>query len=96
MNKNKIINELIEYIAKSLPCSSWYVGVAKDARDRLFNDHNVSQQKGYWIFRECENDSVSRDIEHYFLKLGCKGGDGGGDYRSKYVYAYKITNTTIE
>ena len=91
-----IINEINEHIRKSLPHSSWYVGIAKDARDRLFNDHNVSQTNAYWIYRECENDTMSRDIEQYFLKLGCQGGDGGGDYRSKYIYAYKITNTTIE
>jgi hypothetical protein len=94
--KQAIINEIDEHIKKSLPYSSWYVGIAKDARERLFNDHNVSQTNGFWIYRECENDTISREIELYFLNVGCKGGDGGGDYRSKYVYAYKITNTTIE
>lgn len=95
-NKQNIINEVNEYIRKSLPYSSWYVGIAKDASNRLFNDHNVSKANGYWIYRECENDTISREIEQYFLNMGCKGGYGGGDYRSKYIYAYKITSTTIE
>lgn len=28
------------------------------------------------------------DIERYFLSKGCKGDEGGGDWQTKYVYAY--------
>ena len=94
--KQTILYEINVHINKSLPYSSWYVGIAKDVQDRLFNDHNVSQTNAYWIYRECENDIVARDIEKCFLRLGCKGGDGGGNQESRFVYAYKITSTTIE
>jgi len=26
------------------PYSEWYVGIAEDPKDRLFNDHNVQNQ----------------------------------------------------
>jgi len=77
--------------------SDWYVGIASDPRDRLFNDHNVSKDNGQWIFRECEDSAVARDVEDYFVNtLGTDGGLGGGDNTTKYVYAYRKTSRTKE
>jgi len=92
---NKIISEIEEHIKK---CgggySAWYCGIASKPKDRLFEDHNVNEKSGAWIYRDATTDTAARTIEDYFLKKGCKGGDGGGDRQSKYVYAYKITSTT--
>lgn len=74
--------------------SQWYVGVASEPRDRLFNDHNVQEHSGAWIYDNCGTDTAARQVEQYFLRLGCKGGPGGGDYNTKYAYAYKITFNT--
>ncbi|MDK2848723.1 MAG: hypothetical protein PWP34_2076 [Desulfuromonadales bacterium] len=74
--------------------SGWYVGIAKDPRNRLFVDHNVTANPGSWIYRECASDVVARQVEDYFLRQGCKGGDGGGSAASRFVYAYKITSNT--
>jgi hypothetical protein len=77
--------------------SDWYVGIASNPRDRLFNAHNVDEKNGTWIYREAENSSSARDIEDYFVNtLKTDGGTGGGDYSSRYVYAYKKTFYTNE
>ena len=67
-----------------------------DPKDRLFDDHNVDRENGRWIRRDCGTDTVARQVEASFHKKGCDGGPGGGDSNTKYVYAYKITSTTVE
>jgi hypothetical protein len=77
--------------------SSWYVGIASDVKQRLFTDHNVDEKNGQWAWAECENADAARDVEDYFVNtLGTKGGPGGGDSTTKFVYAYKITSSTKE
>lgn len=74
----------------------WYAGITDDPQRRLFTEHNIDRQNGVWIFRPCSSDDVAREVEQHFLDKGCKGGPGGGDKTTKYVYAYKVTYSTIE
>jgi len=77
--------------------SDWYVGIASDPRRRLFVDHNVNEENGRWIFQGCDSSSIARDVEEFFVNtLETKGGAGGGDYTTRFVYAYRITLTTKE
>jgi hypothetical protein len=76
--------------------NDWYCGIASDPRQRLFSDHNVDEKKDAWIFRVCENETTARNVERYFLGKGCRGDEGGGDWQTKYVYAYKITSHSSE
>lgn len=77
--------------------SDWYVGIASDPKQRLFTDHNVDEKNGAWIYREAENSTAAREVEEYFINtLSTDGGSGGGDYSTKYVYAYKKTSYTKE
>jgi len=96
-SKETIITEIKDHMRK---CggnySDWYVGIASDPKERLFNEHNVDKENGVWIYRECESSSVAREIEEYFVRLGTDGGSGGGDYSTKFVYAYKKTANTNE
>lgn len=87
-----------DYIARSGGgYASWYVGIAADVKRRLFSDHNVSEKFGQWAWAECETSDAAREVEQHFVDiLGTKGGPGGGDRESKFVYAYKITSTTRE
>lgn len=96
-SKTEIIEEIKTYIQNwGGQYSDWYVGIASDPRQRLFTDHNVREKGGDgWIFRECENADIAREIERYFIDvLGASGGEGGGDNTSRYVYAYKKTSYT--
>lgn len=81
--RNHILNDGGGYPA-------WYVGVSKDARARLFNDHGVREQGDRWIYRTANSAQIAREIEDYFINtLGTDGGPGGGDYTANMVYAYK-------
>jgi len=75
---------------------AWYVGIASDPRDCLFNRHGVNEQQGAWIFRDCGTDTAARAVEQYFHSKGCKGAGGGGGPETRYLYAYVITSTTRE
>ena len=94
---NKVAGEIDAHIRK---CGGsyrdWYVGIASNPRDRLFNDHNVDEKGGSWIYKDAGSESAARQVESYFIDKGCKGGGGGGDASTRYVYAYRITSTTKE
>jgi hypothetical protein len=77
------------------PLSSWYVGITSDIDQRLFSDHAVSRT-GAWIWRRAESHRESRDIEMAYHDAGCRGSHGGGNYTAVYIYAYLITQTTVE
>ena len=97
ISASSIISEFKNYMQKCGGAySDWYVGVAANARDRLFNDHNVDEKNGQWIYEDCGSDSAARQVEKHFLNLGCQGGTGGGDHTTKFAYAYKIKGYTIE
>ncbi|MFQ5714946.1 MAG: hypothetical protein ACE5GU_13020 [Candidatus Scalinduaceae bacterium] len=91
----QIIQEINDHIRKSGGgYSRWYVGIASDPRDRLFNDHNVNKDNDAWIIRDCGSETAARKVEKYFLDRGYDGGAGGGDSSTRYAYAYKKNTHT--
>lgn len=69
----QIIQEIDSYIKQNGGgYSQWYAGIATNPRHRLFNDHNVNEKFGTWIYRDCGSENTVRQIEKYFLGLGCK------------------------
>ena len=68
--------------------AQWYVGIASDVRDRLFNDHNVHEQNDQWTHATAHTNAIARQVEADFLGAGCDGGKGGGDSATKTVYVY--------
>ena len=95
MDYDAIIKEIETYMGKFKSYySEWYVGIAFDPKDRLFNDHKVDE-KGIWIHRGADSDDVARDVEKYFIEQRkTDGGTGGGDSSTKIVYAYKKNTNT--
>lgn len=91
--KEEIISDIEDYF-QGTDYSTCYVGIAADARERLFEDHKVSEKNGRWILRTASSHIVARAIESYFLDAGMDGGAGGGDESSVQVYAYKKTSDT--
>ena len=92
-----IIQQVDEYIRQCGGShTQWYAGIASRPRDRLFVDHGVREKDDAWIFRDCASDAAARQVEDHFLTRGCQGGPGGGDYSTKYFYAYKIRPHTLE
>ena len=93
---SRIVAHIRDYIQKRGGWSSeWYVGIATDARQRLFGDHNVAEHGGYWIYDQASSEAVARATEAALLRDGYRGGPGGGA-NPRYVYAYRITSNTRE
>lgn len=94
-SKQEIIAEINAHIADcGGSYSDWYVGIAEDAKHRVFEDHGVEKGKDAYIWRTAISSAVARAIEQYFLDLGCDGGGGGGDDDTDIVYAYKKSSRT--
>ena len=91
--KQEIIDGIVNHFSGK-KYSDCYIGITSDVDSRLFGDHNVSKDNGFWIYRTASSDGVARDIETYFLDKGMDGGSGGGDDDSKIVYVYKKTGST--
>lgn len=93
----EIVRDVLAHIKKrGGSASQWYVGIAADPASTLFTRHNVAKDGGHWIYRKASTERAARDTETYLLKnFNFKGGDGGGK-APKSVYAYKITNNTVE
>lgn len=90
-NKQDIIDDINMHIVRcGGDYSNWYVGISKDAKDRLSSGHSVREKKDSWIYRSARSSQTAREVEDYFVNtLGTDGGGGGGDNTSDMVYAYK-------
>ena len=88
-------SKILNYIGQD-PKQNWYVGIATDPRSRLFHDHNVNETQGHWIYVPVESEQSARAIERYLLTtFPFRGGTGGGT-NPRYVYAYRMTWTTVQ
>ena len=45
----KIVTDVLNYIGAEAK-SGWYVGIATNAKNRLFQNHKVDEKNGYWIY----------------------------------------------
>lgn len=89
--EQKIMCEVAAHMSKyGGNYQDWYAGVAADPNATLFNDHGVKENGDPWISRQCVNNLSARQIERYFIKKGCKGGQVGEEKSDLYFYAYMI------
>ena len=97
-SKETIKKEFKEYYQKhGKGTNNWYIGIAENARERLFKKHNVDEKNGVWIYDRAISSEIAREIEDELIKeLNTKGDQGGGSDKTDYVYAYKITGPTKE
>lgn len=96
--KIQIIADINSHLQKSSKhyYSEFYIGITNDVERRLFNEHNVSKNGAWWIYREADSKDIAQAVEEYFLEKGMQGDTGGGNEDSVYVYCYEITNNTVE
>jgi hypothetical protein len=66
---------------------AWTVGITNDPDRRKQEHQDEGQNVGLWRHWKADSESTARSVEQYFLKKGCKGGTGGGDYPT-YVYIF--------
>lgn len=96
--EQQVASAIDEHIKTRHPhYADWYVGIAANPENRLFVDHNVDKENGYWIYKSAVTSTAARNVERFFIEaLGTDGGGGGGDHTTRYVYAYKKTPSTVE
>jgi predicted GIY-YIG superfamily endonuclease len=86
MTLQNIVSDITDYVGTDTK-STWYVGIATNAKNRLFNDHSVDEKNGKWMYRTVDSESAARAAEKSLHDLGFDGGTGGGDASTKMVYA---------
>jgi len=94
-SKQQIITEIKSRI-NGEKYSNWYIGITNDYTRRL-EEHGVIPKENSntdWLAIDAEDDSMSREIEQYFINLGTDGGPGGGDKNSNSLYVYKKIHST--
>ena len=88
-------DDIIEYIKNYIDgyggdYPSWYVGIAKNPREKLIREHRVDIDNDLWIFSTAENRHAARRIERHFADvLRTDGGMGGGADTDCCVYVYR-------
>ena len=94
--EERVVSDIVSYIQESGgDFSSWYVGIADDARSRLFKEHNVDEASGLWIFDNAITENCARNAERRIIEdHRTQGIVGGAGYTTTSVYAYKITAST--
>lgn len=97
-NYKEIIGKIDEHLKNSgrRYYSDFYIGITNDPEHRLFDEHKVKKDGMWWIYSKADNIETARKVEKYYLEKGMRGGDGGGDDTSVYVYCYTVSPTTIE
>ena len=94
---DEIIADIDQHLTRSdkLYYSDYYIGITNDVNRRLFEEHNVSKDNAWWIYREADDKETAQSVEEYYLQKGMQGDAGGGTIQSRYVYCFEITNDTM-
>lgn len=92
----EVYDHLNGYLTKfpNTKASDWYAGIATDARDRLFNAHQVNEQNDAWAYATADSNAIAREVEGAYHDAGYDGGPGGGDNATRAVYVYLKTRST--
>jgi hypothetical protein len=94
----EIADAIYQHLSGRTDFAKFYIGITNDIERRLFGEHNVSKEQGtqWWIYKKAIDAKDARAVEQHFLDKGMKGGSGGGDDNSVFVYCYEITKDTEE
>ncbi len=93
----QIISEFESFMGKNgTHYHQFYVGIASDPHDRLINGHGINQAIPHIYWKQPLHTDTVRALEKHFIDKGTKGGPGGGDNNTRYIYTYLITPQTRE
>jgi hypothetical protein len=97
-DENLIEAEILAYIrAVGGVEADWFVGAAPNARECLFELHDVVREQDRWLYRKAFDESAAMRVVNYFRnELGTDGEDCPADEGANvFVVAYrKSENTT--
>ena len=76
--------------------SEWYVGIASDPKQSLFEKHGVDKKSDIWIYKQALTFNACQTVQRYFLQI--LGTDGElintAEENMDCVYLYKKSERT--
>ncbi len=89
-SSESIIMEILGFIYREGGSpKTWYIGVARDPRQRLFDEHRLNYQNDAWIYRTAKSESEALHVQAYFLEFGLDDCEEGWQSGACAVYAYR-------
>ena len=93
----QIKHEILTYIYEfGGDFSNYYVGIADNPEEALFETHKLDKTKDPWLYRQALSYTAARTIRDYFLNLlrvdGALVANGNKD--TDWVYVYKKSEGT--
>lgn len=73
--------------------TDWYVGIAKNLEDELFELHKVDE-KGIWISFGADTEEVAKKVQKYFIDKKVDGNLIDSETDARIVYAFKKNSKT--
>ncbi len=90
LSNEQLLSILKQYIMKAgVGYSAWYVGVCRDPKERLFQEHRVVESGGLWVYRRTDSPETAEAVEDLFVNRHGADGRPGTEENPTYVYAYK-------
>ena len=88
---DSIVKDILSYIFENdFQLSEWYVGIASNPREKLFQEHNVMEDSDLWIIRAAESITSAKSIAYHIIsRYGTDGLLKSNSETSKFVYAFK-------
>ena len=97
LTKDAIVRSVLQWAKENnVAHNQVYVGITEDAKQRIYDEHNVTTIYGLHARFEAITEKDARDAENVLInQYKFWGGTGGGD-KPTIVYAYVITESTKE
>jgi hypothetical protein len=83
----EIVRAIMDYfgLTRTGDKSAYYVGITNDTETRRKQHGNPDD----FFSRMAKDEENARMAEKFLLDMGMKGGHGGGNDKSRYVYCFK-------
>lgn len=74
----------------------WYIGIAADPKQQMFEHHGVNQTDDIWLYKQALTFTACKTVQQYFLQTQSIDGEPviTGDEDTDCVYLYKKSTRT--
>lgn len=94
MDFNTLIKRIRMYMSKfEGDYPDWFIGIAKDLDQDLFELHNVDEN-GIWISFGADTEEIAKNVERYFMDKKTDGKPAKLEDDTRIVYVYKKNSKT--
>ena len=74
----------------------WYVGIASDPKNTMFETHSVDEEDDIWLYKQALTFAACKTVQTYFLEKLKTDGEAviEGNEDTDCVYLYKKSERT--